>query len=298
MFGFLNINKAKSRTSRAVVNSVQKIVKPSKVGHAGTLDPLATGVLIVCVGPATRLTQFVQRSSKTYLATFRLGLESDSEDIFGTITDLQNPNIPSADDIRSVLPEFVGLIDQIPPKFSALKVNGKRAYSLARKGAEFELKPRKIQIDGLEFVSLEYPNFQIEIECGSGTYVRSLGRDIGRRLGSGAVMTALERTAIGKFSVENSLDSKSITLETIQKHLVAPQDALPNMNFIKVGDEYLEKFFKGEIWKPTEPNEDQQLGAIDQSGRLLTILNKRPAGHYTPKTNFSSYWREQESGGS
>lgn len=293
MFGFLNVDKAKHKTSRQVVTAVQKLCKPFKVGHAGTLDPLATGVLVVCVGPATRLTKHAQALPKTYLASFRLGLESDSEDIFGEITNLADPPLVSQADIEAVLPEFVGNIEQMPPKFSALKVNGKRAYQLARKGAEFELEPRKILIEDIQFHSLNYPDFQIEIQCGSGTYVRSLGRDIGRRLGSGAVMTALQRSSIGGFDVGQALHSDEISPETIQKHLVQPQDFVKTLDYVTVPDEQLQLFANGHPWVPQSPIQSQEVGALDASGRLLAVLNRRSPERYTPKTNFSHYWLDR-----
>ena len=293
MFGFLNVDKAKHKTSRQVVTAVQRLCKPFKVGHAGTLDPLATGVLVICVGPATRLTKHAQALPKTYLASFRLGLESDSEDIFGEITDLVDPPMVSQADIEAVLPEFIGNIEQMPPKFSALKVNGKRAYRLARKGADFELQPRKILIDDIQFRSLNYPDFEIEIQCGSGTYVRSLGRDIGRRLGSGAVMTALQRSSIGSFRVDDALHSEEISPETIKNHLVKPQEFITGLDYVAVADEQVERSANGHVWVPPSPIDHQEVGAVDASGRLLAVLNRSSPERYTPKTNFSRYWLDQ-----
>ena len=293
MFGFLNVNKAKHKTSRQVVTAVQKLCKPSKVGHAGTLDPLATGVLVICVGPATRLTTHAQALPKTYLAGFRLGFESDSEDIFGNIEEVPQAKPVSEADIQAVLPEFVGEIEQVPPRFSALKVDGKRAYNLARKGVEFELQSRKILIEDIQLKSLNYPDFKIQIQCRSGTYVRSLGRDIGRRLGSGAIMTSLERSSIGSFSVDRSLHSDEITLDSIQEHLTRPQDFVTNLDYVDVPNEQLQLFVNGHAWSPETPIDCQHVGAIDSSGRLLAILNRRSADRYTPKTNFSKYWLEK-----
>lgn len=292
MFGFLNVDKAKHKTSRQVVSAVQKLCKPHKVGHAGTLDPLATGVLVICIGPATRLTTHAQAMTKTYLAGFRLGFESDSEDIFGNIVELADAPV-SQSDIESVLPEFVGEIEQVPPRFSALKVDGKRAHKLARKGVKFELESRRILIEDIQLKSFNFPDFEIEIQCGSGTYVRSLGRDIGRRLGSGAIMTALQRTSIGGFHVSDSLHSDDLTLETVQRHLVKPQDFIKDLNYIIVPDEQLQLFGNGHAWTPQTPIDCQEVGAIDSSGHLLAILNRRSADRYTPKTNFSKYWLER-----
>ena len=292
MFGFLNVDKAKYKTPRQVVTAIQQLCRPFKVGHAGTLDPMATGVLTICVGPATRLTTHAQAMPKTYLAGFRLGFESDSEDVYGNIEELADAHLVSESDIEAVLPEFIGEIDQLPPRFSALKVDGKRAYKLARKGVEFELKSRKVLIEDLQLKSLSYPDFEIEIKCGSGTYVRSLGRDIGRRLGSGAIMTSLQRTSIGGFHVSDAIHSDDITLESINSNLTKPQDYIENLNYISVPDEQLQLFANGHAWAPKMPTDCPQLGAIDSSGRLLAILNRRSADRYTPKTNFSKYWLE------
>ncbi|MDG1874204.1 MAG: tRNA pseudouridine(55) synthase TruB [Mariniblastus sp.] len=293
MFGFLNINKPRGETSRTVVNSVQKLVRPFKVGHAGTLDPLATGVLVVCVGPATRLTQFVQRMPKTYLGTFRLGVESDTEDLEGQVIPVEGAEPVDRSQLESVLKEFVGQIQQLPPRYSALKVNGRRAYKLARAGADFELNPRTITIESISLVDFTYPEFKIELECSSGTYVRSLGRDIGRRLGSGAIMTNLTRTAIGNFSITDSISPIGIGVESIRENLVAAQDRLDDLSYIAVPNTQLELFANGYTWEPKSPLTDGQVGAVDESGRLLAILNRKAPDCYTPKINFSKYWLEQ-----
>ena len=154
MIGFINSNKQPGQTSREAVNAVQRLVRPAKIGHCGTLDPLATGVLVVCVGPATRLTNLVHEASKTYIGDFRLGVSSDTEDIEGELVPLVDAPEITAAQIESVLPEFVGAIDQMPPKFSALKINGKRAYDLARQGKEVKLKSRQIQVSSLRLTGI------------------------------------------------------------------------------------------------------------------------------------------------
>src|SRR5436190_8799230 len=199
MFGLLNVDKPSGLTSRDVVNRVQRLVKPHKVGHAGTLDPLASGVLVVCVGPATRLIEYVQRMPKRYLATFLLGRRSETEDIEGAVTELTDTPVPTVEQAHGALPNFVGRIQQLPPAFSALKVDGQRAYALARKGETPDLQPRPIEVYSVELVEYSYPQLVLDIRCGSGTYVRSLGRDIARALGTEAVMSALVRTEIGPF---------------------------------------------------------------------------------------------------
>ncbi len=290
MFGFLNINKPVDWTSRAAVNAVQKRVWPSRVGHAGTLDPLATGVLVVAVGPATRLAKYVQAMPKTYVAQFRLGLESDTEDVLGDIVDVADAKPVSANQLTAVLPEFVGTIMQVPPKFSALKVKGKRAYELARKGNEVKLAARQIEIYKIKLNRFEYPDFQITIDCGSGTYVRSLGRDLGRKLGSGAIMTGLARTAVGQFEVDAGISPDDLTLEQIQAQLISPQNGLPRFPRVYVPDDQAEKFANGHSWSPLTPLPSDEALAIDPSGRLLTILRQRSPGLFTPAINFSHYW--------
>lgn len=296
MFGFLNLNKIKYQTSREAVNLVQSIVKPSKVGHAGTLDPLATGVLVVAVGPATRLVQHVQGLSKTYLAEFRLGFESDTEDVAGQIVEIPAAPVIQESEMKRVLPEFVGELPQTPPRFSALKIQGERAYRLARQGKTVELKPRIIEIFSLELVWFKYPEFCLKIHCGSGTYVRSLGRDIGTRLGSGAIMTGLVRTRIGNFLLEESLASDAIDQDVIDRNLLLPQDHLNELKQVRVSDEQLLPFANGCAWTPDHPIHEEQIAAVDQSNRLLAILKKRSEQQFTPNVNFANYWIERQTG--
>lgn len=226
MFGFLNIDKPAGLTSRDVVNRVQRLVRPEKVGHAGTLDPLATGVLVVAIGWATRLTEFVQRLPKRYVGTFLLGCHSDTEDTEGTVVEISDPPRPSRAEILAALPNFVGEIQQVPPAYSALKVQGRRAYALARAGQSVELAPRLIRIYELSLLDYAYPALKLEIECGSGTYVRSLGRDLAESLGTAAVMSALRRTAIGPFRIEAACDVGELTGRNLSERLLPATWAL------------------------------------------------------------------------
>ena len=203
--GVLNIDKPTGLSSREVVNRVVQLVRPAKVGHAGTLDPLATGVLVVCVGQATRLLSLAQEGRKRYRGRFRLGLESDTDDITGNVTPGGDCDGIQFDDLAALLPEFTGRILQVPPQFSAIHVKGRRAYDLARRGEAVTLEPRPVDVGSIELVTFEPPDFELEIECGSGTYVRSIGRDLGERLGCGAVMTELRRTAVGPFDEANAV---------------------------------------------------------------------------------------------
>src|SRR6478609_12096076 len=213
MFGLLNVDKPAGITSRDVVNRVQRLVRPHKVGHAGTLDPLATGVLVIAIGPATRLIEYVQRMPKSYQGTFLLGRTSDTEDVEGNVVELPHTPVPSRDDILAAIPRFLGTIEQRPPAFSALKVAGQAAYKLARRGEAVELAARPVEIISIDLVRYEYPELELRVRCGSGTYIRSLGRDLAEALGSAAVMSQLRRIAIGPFQVEESLQLADLALE-------------------------------------------------------------------------------------
>lgn len=223
------MNKPAGITSRGVVDRIQRLVRPAKVGHAGTLDPLATGVLVVCIGPATRLISLVQDQPKQYHATFRLGWRSDTDDAEGILQETPDVAPIAADQLERLLPEFVGLIDQRPPSFSAVHVQGQRAYDLARQGATLDLAPRKVHVERLTLARYSWPDFELDIDCGSGTYVRSIGRDLGERLGCGAIMTALTRTRIGPFSLDQALDLEQLNVETLQDRLLPPLAATANL---------------------------------------------------------------------
>lgn len=228
MFGVLNLDKPAGVTSRDCVDVVQKLVRPLKAGHAGTLDPMATGVLLVCIGPATRLIPLLQQQSKTYAATFRLGETSDTDDSTGHITSVQSSARYSVDQLKQHLASFVGQIQQVPPAFSAVKVAGQRAYRKARQGESFQLSERTVQVHRIELRRFEWPEVDVEIECGSGTYIRSIARDLGQTLGCGGLMSALRRTAIGPFPVSGGVHPDDLTRESLPRALHDPIAVLPH----------------------------------------------------------------------
>lgn len=296
MNGLLCVNKSTGMTSRDVVNLVQRRLKPIKVGHAGTLDPLATGVLVLLIGKATRLTEYVQRMPKTYRSTFRLGATSDTEDIEGNVTELPNALRIERAQIERALPRFVGSVEQMPPAFSALKVNGRRAYALARAGKSVELKARTIEIHSLSIDRFEYPDFELTIECGSGTYVRSLGRDIARSVNSEAIMTALNRTAIGPFTLENAIASDELRDIDIASHLTPMSMAVASVPSVKVTDRQLDRVRHGISIELSPEKEslltEERSGAIEAAaigpdGQLVAILVKRRDG-WGPSKSFIS----------
>ncbi len=206
MNGLLVIDKPGGMTSRDVVNRVQRwFPRKTKIGHTGTLDPLATGVLVVCVGAATRLADFVQAMGKTYAARFRLGASSDTDDADGTVTVNPAAVPPTHEQIDAAIPAFLGNVEQVPPTFSALKLDGRRAHDLARKGEDLQLAARTVRIDAIRVLAYGWPFVDVEIDCGKGTYVRSVARDLGARLGCGGMVETLRRTRVGPFTAEQGI---------------------------------------------------------------------------------------------
>jgi tRNA pseudouridine55 synthase len=208
--GLLVLDKPGGLTSRAALDrALRWFPRGTRMGHTGTLDPLATGVLVLCLGAATRLAEYVQRMGKTYRSTLRLGARSDTDDADGTVTPAEVAVPPDTAAVLAALPEFTGTIEQVPPAYSAAKVTGQRAYDLARQGRQVELQARRIDVYGLDLLRYEYPYLDLEVRCGKGTYIRSLARDLGERLGCGALVQTLRRTRVGPFTAE-----EAVTLET------------------------------------------------------------------------------------
>lgn len=228
-FAILNVSKPAGITSRRVVDRVAHLVRPLKVGHAGTLDPLATGVIIVCLGKATRLIETIQQQHKSYQAQFLLGRESDTDDVTGNVTPVAECRALERADVESALTGFVGRIEQTPPQFSAVHVDGARAYKKARAGVAVDLAPRPVDVYRLELTRFDYPEVELAIECGSGTYVRSIGRDLGRALGSGAVMSALVRTRIGPYRLEEAVSLDNLNERTLDEFLLPPTTAVSKL---------------------------------------------------------------------
>lgn len=203
MNGILLIDKPPLWTSNDVVSKLKGVLKERRIGHSGTLDPLATGLLAVFAGRATRAVSFAESHDKRYTAALRLGLRTDTQDISGNVISQEQTDIKD-EELDRVLSCFVGEIEQTPPMYSAVRVNGKRLYELARKGIEVERKPRKITVYSIERKGRESGDIVLDIKCSKGTYIRTLCSDIGEMLGCGACMSALRRTEAGVFSVENA----------------------------------------------------------------------------------------------
>lgn len=212
--GILNINKPQGMTSHDVIYKVRKVIGIKRVGHTGTLDPMATGVLPVCVGKAARIAEYLDVDFKTYRCTMKLGIITDTQDIWGEVIERRSTDGITEETVRDAFAGFKGYIDQLPPMYSAVRINGKRLYEYARAGQDVDVKTRRIYIKDLSVlnIDMEQKTVRFEVECSKGTYIRTICQDAGELMGCGAVMTALERTASGNFRVEDA-----INLEELQK---------------------------------------------------------------------------------
>lgn len=219
MDGFLVINKPEDWTSFDVVAKIRNKLGVKKVGHTGTLDPKATGVLVLCLGKATKLAQSIVEKDKEYECEVTLGKTSTTDDQEGELTETpaSDYQVPNEADIQNVLTFFDGEFEQMPPQFSAKKVNGKRAYKAARAGKTVELKPSLVTLHELEVLSYEWPKLQLRMRCGKGFYVRALARDIGVKLNTGGYLTMLKRTRVGQYSIE-----EAVTIEEAEEKHVIP----------------------------------------------------------------------------
>lgn len=305
MFGVLPAIKPQGLTSRDVVNHVAKIIRPVRVGHTGTLDPMATGVLLLAVGYATRLMEFSHLESKEYVADFWLGKSSDTLDAEGVVTSLDSPARISQLQLSAELPGWTGDIQQTPPRYSAVHVDGKRAYELARRGKEFSLPPRTVHIDELQLTHCDGEQFGLRIVCGTGTYIRSLGSDIAQALGSDAVMFQLTRTRIGAIGVEQCIALEQLTDRgAIARSLLPPQSMLTALEKVVLDEHQCARIRNGipiELeGKGTGPilavDERQEIVAIlAQSGRRYRSLRVFHTTHDTVQPTKSSSPQSPES---
>jgi tRNA pseudouridine55 synthase len=241
--GLINIYKEPGFTSNDVVAKMRGILKQKKIGHTGTLDPDAVGVLVVCLGTGTKLVEMLTDHDKEYIAVVRLGVVTDTQDMSGQILETADVNV-TKDDLRQAAKAFVGDYDQIPPMYSAIKQNGRKLYELARQGIEVERKPRKIHIDAITILDdsqLESEHlFTMEVKCSKGTYIRTICHDIGSRLGCGAAMQHLTRTRVGAFSLDSAITLSQLesmrdegTLESVIK---SPEYIFRDLDSIHVKD--------------------------------------------------------------
>jgi len=231
MNGIILIDKPQDWTSHDVVGKLRRLLKERRIGHSGTLDPMATGLLVVFVGRATRAVEFAESDEKQYIAGLRLGVETDTQDITGTVLKECSCHVTEAQ-LKAVLPRFMGEISQLPPMYSALKVNGQKLYDIARKGGEVERKPRKITIHALDVIDnshLEQGDYCLDVTCSKGTYIRTLCQDIGEALGVGGTMSSLRRIRAGGFHLRDALTIEQVAQaaeEGRAEELLQPVDSL------------------------------------------------------------------------
>lgn len=225
MNGIVIVGKPEGWTSQDVAARLRRVFNTRRIGHGGTLDPMATGVLPVFVGRATRGVEFFEHAEKTYEATLRLGLTTDTEDTSGTVLE-ETPVALTEADLLAVLPQFRGQILQVPPMYSALKVNGQKLYELARKGKEVERKPRPITIHELELLEFSGNTARLRVRCSKGTYIRTLCKDIGQALGCGGCMAALRRTAAGEYGIAEAVPLQSLLEAEDPEEYLRPVDSM------------------------------------------------------------------------
>ena len=220
MAGLLVVDKPLGWSSMDVVRRVRKAAGFVKTGHAGTLDPLATGVVVCCIGSATKAVERIMKMEKVYDTKIDLGAFTKTDDREGEREEVEVAEPPSEDAVREALKRFVGDIEQVPPMFSAVHVDGKRAYKLARQGESVELEARPVRIDSIELVEYEWPIVRIRVTCGKGMYVRSLARDLGRELGTGGHLAGLKRTAVGSYGLDGAAGAERLLLPIEQRDLL------------------------------------------------------------------------------
>lgn len=249
MFGFLNVYKPKGMTSHDVVAKLRKITKIKQIGHTGTLDPFAEGVLPICIGKATRLIEYLQ-DDKEYVATVQFGKTTDTYDLEGSVTEEFNKKV-SKSEVLEKLKEFEGEIQQIPPIYSAIKLNGKKLYDYARAGQTVEIEPRVVFISKIELLSFDEENQQAEIlvACSKGTYIRSIAYDLGKKLNTGGYLVKLIRTKAGKFGIKAAVALSELdSTEKVLENLINPIDIL-DLPKLYISDFEHEKVLQGQFLK-------------------------------------------------
>ena len=245
MKGLLLIDKPSGMTSYGVVARVKRILGEKRVGHTGTLDPMATGVLPIFVGRATVLSSYLLESDKTYIAVFRFGTKTDTGDITGKVIS-SSPNLPDAESVCSAFAKFTGNINQVPPMFSAIKKDGVPMYKLARQGGTADLPARNVTVNYIKPLSdFCGGEITVEVSCSKGTYIRSLCMDIGDYLGCGATLSALRRIKTGAFSIENCLPLENLTAENAAEHILNAENAVMHLKSVNISDNQAVRFKNG-----------------------------------------------------
>jgi tRNA pseudouridine55 synthase len=278
--GVLVVDKPVGLTSHEVVQIIRRGTNIRRAGHTGTLDPRASGVLIVLIGPAVRLSEYVSASDKRYQAIIRLGATTDTFDSDGRFTSKDQMVEITEDQFETALKSFVGEIIQTPPPYSAVKVHGRPAYDMAREGEEVELEPRKIQVYSLEMLEWAPPEVVIDVYCSSGTYVRSLANDLGTKLGCGAYLTGLRRTKSGRFTLRDAVPLRKLReafdAGNWYQYVIPAAEALSDWPAVELNNEQVEAVRHGHRVPATTEDKGMARG-ISEAGELIALLEVDPA---------------------
>lgn len=290
--GVLVVDKPVGLTSHDVVQIVRKGTNIRRAGHTGTLDPRASGVLVILIGPAVRLSEYVSASDKRYQAILRLGASTDTYDAEGQITSTASVEDITEEQFQNVLQQFIGEIEQVPPPYSAVKVKGKKAYEMAREGEEVELQPRTIQVYNLELLEWAPPEAVIDVYCSSGTYVRSLAHDVGVALGCGAHLVGLRRTKSGRFTLRDAVPLRKLR-EAFEKgnwyqYLIPAAEALSDWPAVELAQEMVEAVRHGHRI-PAQAGIGKMARGISEQGELVALLEFDPeTSEWQPRKVFFS----------
>lgn len=286
MNGILIVNKSSGMTSHDVVNSVRRLFGTRRVGHTGTLDPIATGVLVLLLGSATRLAQFMAHDDKRYRGTIRMGIETSTYDADGEVVAVKPVEV-GLEAIQAAVAGFRGDIQQIPPMYSALKVHGQKLYSLARQGITIEREPRAVTIYHSEVLAWQPPDLILDVQCSAGTYIRSLAHDVGEALGCGAHLRALTRTASHGFTLAEShtLDALNALSQEgrLINTLLSPRVALGQAPAVTLTRAQVTAVRHGQSIALPEVEEAQVLQVVDQQGDLVAVMIPADNGDWRPK---------------
>ena len=246
MEGILVVNKPAGYTSHDIVSKIRKQLNIKKVGHTGTLDPLATGVLPILLGNGTKLSKYLMNHNKKYIATIKLGEKTESGDLEGKVIEQKEVPSLSKEQVQAVLTNFKGKQKQIPPMYSAIKVNGKKLYEYARNGEMVVVEPREIEIYNIELIGYQLKEIKFKVECSKGTYIRSLCEDIAEKLGTVGTMSALQRTQVGEFKIENAINIEDIeNKQKVRDSLITPEKLFLDKEKIELTQKELVHFLNG-----------------------------------------------------
>ncbi|MGC9357802.1 MAG: tRNA pseudouridine(55) synthase TruB [Anaerolineae bacterium] len=284
MNGLLNVNKPLGMTSHDVVNVVRRLTGVRRVGHTGTLDPLATGVLLLLVGPSTRLARFFSGADKRYRAVIRLGEETNTYDTEGTVIE-RRPIAVEREQVETALDDFRGEIRQIPPMYSAVKFKGQPLYVLARQGKQVERKARSVTIHALEMVAWHPPDITLDIHCSAGTYIRSLAHDLGQALGCGGHLRTLVRTAVGRFTLEESITPEDLRALAADGHLgeaIRPPSEILTLPALRLTEEQVRAVRHGQEIQIDGAFDATEIQAHDPDGDFVAILIPLSHGRWRP----------------